>query len=96
MSSLEVVLPAFFNTAVGRKGRGEEGQTPFSPMLSFLKYVFYLLTPGLLLPVLLKLSSLPDLQSMDSLSEVTACYIAEHRLVPTVGDVDWSESEGRR
>ena len=48
-ASSGVVLPALFNTAVGRNGGGrEKSQTP-SPMLPSLKSFFYLFAAGLLL-----------------------------------------------
>ena len=81
------ILPALVNTTVGRRSC-----TPTSPMT--LKSVFFLLAAGLLLlllPVLLELSSLTKLWSVDSLSGATICYIAECYPVPVV-DVNWSAS----
>ena len=50
-----------------------------------------LLPPCAELLLLLELSSLAEVWSVDSLSVPTTCYIAERRPTPVLGYADWSE-----
>ena len=99
LSSLKSAFYLLFllpNIATSTLQQGKAAGLQPLPISSSSKSVFFLLFAGpqlLLLPVLLELSSLTELWSMDRSSGATACYIAEHHPAPVViCDINWSES----